>query len=66
MLACIFYLGGLLILVLASIPVALQNGMDIRSFIRATILIGLGPTSIKSNLPPLVLFASRLEGTKLR
>ncbi|KAL4882392.1 POT family-domain-containing protein [Aspergillus karnatakaensis] len=51
---CIVYLIGLLILVLTSIPVALENGAGLGGFIAAILIIGLGTGGIKSNVAPLI------------
>lgn len=51
---CVVYLVGLLILVLTSIPTALENGAGLGGFIAAILIIGLGTGGIKSNVAPLV------------
>ncbi|BCS23213.1 peptide MFS transporter [Aspergillus puulaauensis] len=51
---CGVYLVGLLILVLTSIPTALENGAGLGGFIAAILVIGLGTGGIKSNVAPLI------------
>ncbi|OJJ61601.1 hypothetical protein ASPSYDRAFT_146144 [Aspergillus sydowii CBS 593.65] len=51
---CGVYLVGLLILVLTSIPTALENGAGLGGFIAAILIIGLGTGGIKSNVAPLI------------
>lgn len=48
------YICGLLILLLTSLPVSLQNGAGLGGFIAAIILIGLGTGGIKANVSPLI------------
>lgn len=50
----IVYMIGLLILVLTSLPVALENGAGLGGFITALIVIGFGTGGIKSNVAPLI------------
>ncbi|KMU85262.1 peptide transporter PTR2-A [Coccidioides immitis H538.4] len=51
---CIIYVIGLLILVLTSLPVSLQNGAGLGGFVVSLIVIGLGTGGIKSNVAPLI------------
>ncbi|PGH15426.1 hypothetical protein AJ79_02402 [Helicocarpus griseus UAMH5409] len=51
---CLVYIAGLLILLLTSIPVALENGAGLGGFIVAIIIIGIGTGGIKSNVAPLI------------
>ncbi|KAK2806130.1 hypothetical protein FQN51_008084 [Onygenales sp. PD_10] len=51
---CIVYLVGLLILLLTSIPVALEHGAGLGGFIASIIVIGIGTGGIKSNVAPLI------------
>ncbi|KAI2084667.1 peptide transporter ptr2 [Ophidiomyces ophidiicola] len=51
---CGIYLLGLVILLLTSLPIALQNGAGLGGFIAAVIAIGLGTGGIKSNVSPLI------------
>src|SRR5881398_1956440 len=44
----------LLILVLTSLPVALENGAGMGGFIAAILIIGIGTGGIKSNVSPLI------------
>ncbi|PQE07853.1 MFS peptide transporter Ptr2 protein [Rutstroemia sp. NJR-2017a WRK4] len=50
----IIYMVGLLILVLTSLPVALENGAGMGGFIAAILIIGIGTGGIKSNVSPLI------------
>lgn len=51
---CVVYVVGLLILLLTSLPVSLQNGAGLGGFIAAIIIIGIGTGGIKSNVAPLI------------
>ncbi|KAH6701378.1 POT family-domain-containing protein [Leptodontidium sp. MPI-SDFR-AT-0119] len=51
--ACV-YIAGLLILVLTSLSVALENGVGMGGFVAAILVIGIGTGGIKSNVPPLL------------
>ncbi|KAK2799593.1 hypothetical protein FQN50_008431 [Emmonsiellopsis sp. PD_5] len=50
----IVYIVGLLILLLTSIPVALEHGAGLGGFITALIVIGFGTGGIKANVSPLI------------
>lgn len=45
---------GLLILVLTSLPVSLQNGAGMGGFIAAILVIGIGTGGVKANVSPLI------------
>lgn len=45
---------GLLILLLTSLPVSLQNGAGMGGFITAILIIGIGTGGIKANVSPLI------------
>jgi len=51
--ACV-YIVGLLILLLTSLPVALEHGAGMGGFVAAILVIGLGTGGIKSNVSPLI------------
>ncbi|KAK2757589.1 hypothetical protein FQN54_004558 [Arachnomyces sp. PD_36] len=51
---CIVYIVGLLVLLLTSLPVALEHGAGLGGFIVAILVIGLGTGGIKSNVAPLI------------
>lgn len=51
---CFVYIVGLLVLLLTSLPVALENGAGLGGFIVAVLVIGLGTGGIKSNVAPLI------------
>lgn len=48
------YIVGLLILLLTSLPVALNNGAGLGGFIVAILVIGIGTGGIKANVSPLI------------
>ncbi|APA16014.1 hypothetical protein SS1G_10121 [Sclerotinia sclerotiorum 1980 UF-70] len=50
----IVYMVGLLVLVLTSLPISLQNGAGLGGFITAILIIGVGTGGIKSNVSPLI------------
>jgi len=60
----VFYLVGLLILFLTSLPVAIENGYALGGLIAAMVVIGLGTGGIKSNVSPLI--AEQYTETKQR
>lgn len=51
---CFVYIVGLLVLLLTSIPKALEGGAGLGGFIVGIIIIGLGTGGIKSNVAPLI------------
>ncbi|KAJ5481131.1 Peptide transporter PTR2 [Penicillium diatomitis] len=51
---CGVYLIGLLILVLTSLPIALEHGAGLPGFIVSILIVGLGTGGIKSNVAPLI------------
>ncbi|CZT41771.1 probable peptide transporter PTR2-A [Rhynchosporium secalis] len=51
--ACV-YIVGLLILVLTSLPVALEHGAGMGGFVAAILIIGIGTGGIKANVAPLI------------
>ncbi|RAL61380.1 hypothetical protein DID88_009514 [Monilinia fructigena] len=46
----IVYMVGLLVLVLTSLPIALQSGAGLGGFIAAILIIGVGTGGIKANV----------------
>lgn len=50
----VVYMIGLLVLVLTSLPVSLQNGAGLGGYIAAILIIGVGTGGIKSNVSPLI------------
>ncbi|CZR69416.1 probable peptide transporter PTR2-A [Phialocephala subalpina] len=48
------YMVGLLILLLTSLPVSLQNGAGMGGLIAAILIIGIGTGGIKANVSPLI------------
>ncbi|CAD6447301.1 18466f3b-73ad-4fcf-8272-7ef0a4ee24b0 [Sclerotinia trifoliorum] len=50
----IVYMVGLLVLVLTSLPISLENGAGLGGFIAAILIIGVGTGGIKSNVSPLI------------
>jgi POT family proton-dependent oligopeptide transporter len=48
------YIVGLLILLLTSLPVSLNNGAGLGGFIAAILIIGIGTGGIKANVSPLI------------
>ncbi|TEY75192.1 hypothetical protein BOTCAL_0064g00250 [Botryotinia calthae] len=50
----VVYMVGLLVLVLTSLPVSLQNGAGLGGYIAAILIIGVGTGGIKSNVSPLI------------
>ncbi|KAI9643881.1 peptide transporter ptr2 [Ciborinia camelliae] len=50
----IVYMVGLLVLVLTSLPIALENGAGLGGYIAAILIIGVGTGGIKSNVSPLI------------
>ncbi|KAJ8062266.1 hypothetical protein OCU04_008814 [Sclerotinia nivalis] len=50
----IVYMVGLLVLVLTSLPISLENGAGLGGFIAAILIIGIGTGGIKSNVSPLI------------
>ncbi|KAF7953267.1 hypothetical protein EAE96_006479 [Botrytis aclada] len=50
----VVYMVGLLVLVLTSLPVSLENGAGLGGFIAAILIIGVGTGGIKSNVSPLI------------
>lgn len=50
----IVYMVGLLVLVLTSLPIALQSGAGLGGFIAAILIIGVGTGGIKANVSPLI------------
>lgn len=48
------YIIGLLILVLTSLPVSLENGAGLGGFIAAILVIGIGTGGVKANVSPLI------------
>ncbi|OOQ85061.1 putative MFS peptide transporter [Penicillium brasilianum] len=59
-----FYLSGLLLLFLTSLPISLQHNAGIGGLIAAFILIGIGVGGIKSSVSPFL--ADQLKGTQTR
>jgi len=51
---CLIYIAGLLVLLLTSLPVALEHGAGLGGFITAILLLGIGTGGIKSNVSPLI------------
>lgn len=51
---CFVYIVGLLILLLTSLPVALEHGAGLGGFIASIIVVGIGTGGIKSNVAPLI------------
>jgi POT family proton-dependent oligopeptide transporter len=51
---CAVYIVGLFILLVTSLPVALQHGAGLYGFVVAILIIGLGTGGIKSNVAPLI------------
>ncbi|QDS78078.1 hypothetical protein FKW77_003679 [Venturia effusa] len=60
----VFYLVGLLVLFLTSLPVAIEGGYALGGLIAAMVVIGLGTGGIKSNVSPLI--AEQYQETRLR
>lgn len=60
--SAIVYMIGILVLVLTSIPVAIEKGAALGGLITAMIVIGMGAGGIKSNVSPLV--ADQYENTR--
>ena len=58
------YIVGLIILLLTSIPVAIQNGAALGGLATAMTVIGLGTGGIKSNVSPLI--AEQMTETKMK
>ena len=58
----IVYMIGILVLVLTSLPAAIENGAALGGLIAAMIIIGLGTGGIKSNVAPLI--AEQYQQTK--
>ena len=54
LIACIVYMIGLLVLVLSSIPPAIDNNIAFPGLIVAMIIIGIGTGGVKSNVSPLM------------
>jgi proton-dependent oligopeptide transporter, POT family len=54
LIACIVYMIGLLVLVLSSIPPAIDNNVAFPGLIVAMIIIGIGTGGVKSNVSPLM------------
>ncbi|KAF7946917.1 uncharacterized protein EAE97_004166 [Botrytis byssoidea] len=50
----VVYMVGLLVLVLTSLPVSLENGAGLGGYIAAILIIGIGTGGIKSNVSPLI------------
>ncbi|KAF7887292.1 hypothetical protein EAF00_009586 [Botryotinia globosa] len=50
----VVYMVGLLVLVLTSLPVSLENGAGLGGYIAAILIIGVGTGGIKSNVSPLI------------
>lgn len=51
---CITYMVGLLVLVISSIPPAIDSGLAFPGLIVAMIIIGIGTGGVKSNVSPLM------------
>lgn len=63
MFSCV-YIVGLLILLLTSLPVAIDNDAALGGLVTAMIVIGLGTGGIKSNVSPLI--AEQYRETKMK
>jgi POT family proton-dependent oligopeptide transporter len=59
-----FYLVGLIVLFVTSLPVAIEGGAAFPGLIVAMIIIGLGTGGIKSNVSPLI--AEQVQETRTR
>lgn len=60
----VVYIVGLIILLLTSIPVAIENGAALGGLAAAMTVIGLGTGGIKSNVAPLI--AEQMTETKMK